>query len=138
MNCHPRGDVPTQGDDMHPHGMNVQRGLDGTGAAAMHCSTCHQINNQALANIPGAPNWHLSPRSMGWVGLSSSDLCRTLKDRSKNGNRSPADISKHMTGDALVLWGWTPGEGRSPPAVPVRMLEEALDQWVRAGAPCPR
>src|SRR5947207_11456022 len=31
LNCHPRADRPTQGDDMHPHRPGVQRGAEGNG-----------------------------------------------------------------------------------------------------------
>src|SRR6267143_765464 len=40
LNCHPRGDQPTQGTDMHTHVMNVWRGLDNHGAVAMKCAAC--------------------------------------------------------------------------------------------------
>src|SRR5215471_7386464 len=32
MNCHPAGDTPTQGNDMHRHHPPVTRGADGGGA----------------------------------------------------------------------------------------------------------
>ena len=81
LNCHPRSDRPTQGDDRRIHGMNVQRGADGNGMPAMRCSTCHQNRNNDMAGIPGASHWHLAPAAMGWVGLSKAELCRTLLDR---------------------------------------------------------
>jgi len=68
INCHPRGNRPTQGDDRHTHLMNVQRGADGNGMPAMRCGTCHQAHNNEALGIPGAPGWHLAPASMGWVG----------------------------------------------------------------------
>jgi hypothetical protein len=137
LNCHPRGDRPTQGDDMRIHRMNVQRGVDGNGMPAMRCSTCHQQHNNETAGIPGAPHWHLAPASMGWVGLRKSELCRTLLDRNKNGGRSVADLIAHITGDPLVRWAWEPGAHRSPPPMTADDLETALDAWARAGAPCP-
>src|SRR5215468_3838476 len=45
MNCHPRGDRPSQGDDRHIHLMNVQRGAGDRGLPAMTCSACHQEHN---------------------------------------------------------------------------------------------
>src|SRR5205807_4739133 len=42
MNCHSRGDFPRQGNDRHPHTMNVRRGPEGHGVTAEKCSTCHQ------------------------------------------------------------------------------------------------
>jgi hypothetical protein len=139
LNCHPRGDRPTQGDDRHTHLMNVQRGADGNGMPGMRCSTCHQEHNNDMAGIPGAPHWHLAPASMGWVGLSNAELCRTLLDRRKNGGRSVADLVTHMSGgDALVSYAWNPGGQRSPPPLSIAELKAALEQWAAAGAPCPR
>ena len=139
INCHPRGDRPTQGDDRHTHLMNVQRGADGSGMPAMRCSTCHQAHNNEALGIPGAPGWHLAPASMGWVGLSEGNLCRTLLDRRKNGGRSVADLVDHMTGgDALVTYAWNPGGQRTPPPLSVDALKAAVDAWAAAGAPCPK
>jgi hypothetical protein len=138
LNCHPGGDRPTQGDDRHIHGMNVQRGVDGNGMPAMRCSTCHQEHNNDMTGIPGAPHWHLAPASMGWVGLSEAALCRTLLDRTKNGGRSVADLIAHMTGDKLVRWAWDAGARRSAPPLTVDEFKTALDAWTMAGAPCPK
>src|SRR5438445_602908 len=38
MNCHSAGDFPRQGDDSHPHAMNVRRGLDGRRSAVSRLS----------------------------------------------------------------------------------------------------
>src|SRR5215470_2231436 len=65
MNCHPRGDRPSQGDDRHVHLMNVQRGPADKGLPGMACSTCHQMRNNDAARVPGAPHWRLAPKSMG-------------------------------------------------------------------------
>jgi cytochrome c553 len=137
MNCHPRADRPSQGDDRQVHAMNVQRGPADRGLPAMNCVTCHQSRNNDRARVPGAPHWHLAPVSMGWTNLSVGDLCRTLLDRSKNGNRSVSDLVKHMTTDPLVLWAWEPGVGRSPPSVPRDEFKMVLELWAAAGAPCP-
>jgi len=74
---------------------------------------------------------------MGWVGLSKAELCLTLLDRRKNGNRSVADLVTHMTNDTLVLWAWNPGRGRTPPPLSFEAFKLALDQWAKAGATCP-
>jgi hypothetical protein len=137
LNCHPRGDRPTQADDRHVHGTNVQRGPDSTGVAAMRCSTCHQTRNNDFAGVPGAPHWHLAPRSMGWTGLSKGEQCRTLLDRNNNGGRGVPELVAHMTGDALVLWAWSPGHGRTPPPLSLAEMKTALEQWAAGGAPCP-
>jgi hypothetical protein len=138
LNCHPRGDRPTQGDDRHTHLVNVQRGPDSNGMPAMRCSACHQAHNNDVVGIPGAPHWHLAPASMGWVGLSKGELCRTLLDRRKNGGRDVPRLIAHITGDELVAWAWQPGAGRSAPALTMDDLKIALDAWAAAGAPCPK
>jgi len=137
MNCHPRGDRPSQGDDRHIHLMNVQRGAAGRGVPGMACSTCHQRHNNDLGGVPGAPHWQLAPKSMGWTGLSRGELCRTVLDRSKNGGRTAAALARHMTSDELVLWAWSPGVGRTPPPVSSDEFKRALEVWVSAGTPCP-
>jgi len=137
MNCHPSGDRPHVGDDRRLHPQNVQRGPDGHGAPAMHCTACHRDANQDYSGVPGAPHWHLAPRSMGWVGLDDHQLAEALKDREKNGDRSLADLRQHMAEDPLVLWGWSPGSGRSPVSVPHDRFIAAFDAWVAAGAPSP-
>jgi hypothetical protein len=136
MNCHPSGDVPRQTDDRHPHRMLVARGSDDRGTPAMRCSTCHQTVNTADGRVPGAPHWHLAPRSMGWEGLSDGRLCQALKDRARNGNRSVATLIQHMTSDALVQWAWNPGARATPP-LSQHDFHEAVRQWAATGAACP-
>jgi hypothetical protein len=138
LNCHPREDRPRQGDDRHIHLMNVQRGPDGRGLAAMRCSACHQEHNNDAAGVPGAAHWRLPPRTMGWTGLSVGELCRTLLDPTKNGGRSPTDLVKHMTTDPLVLWAWRPGGDRTVPPLSAEEMKIALEAWAGAGAPCPQ
>jgi len=115
----------------------VQRGADDRGMAVMRCTMCHQQHNNDLAGVPGAPGWHLPPRSMGWQGLDKGELCRTLLDRRKNGGRSVEALVTHMTTDHLVLWAWSPGAGRSLPPLTADEFKRALETWAKAGAPCP-
>src|SRR2546425_11888036 len=42
MNCHSRGDFPRQGNDGHPHTMNVRRGAGGHWGAPGKGSACQQ------------------------------------------------------------------------------------------------
>ena len=137
LNCHPAGDRPHVGDDARVHPQNVMRGPDGHGNPALHCAACHRDSNQDLAHVPGAPHWHLAPRSMGWVGLDDRELAATLIDRTKNGDRSLADLKKHMNDDPLVLWGWEPGVGRQPVPLAHDAFIAAFDAWVAAGHPMP-
>jgi hypothetical protein len=140
MNCHSRGDFPRQGDDGHPHTMNVRRGPDGHGVTAEKCSTCHQDHNLAGAHMPpGAPNWGLSPPTtpMIWQGLTDAQLCRSIKDPKQNKNRNLDQLVEHLTQDKLVAWGWNPGEGRDPVPMPRDEFAAKVKQWRAAGAPCP-
>lgn len=138
LNCHPMGDRPHVGDTRRLHAMNVQRGPDGHGPAGMHCSACHRDQNQDYAKVPGAPDWHLAPLSMGWEGLDDHDLAVALLDRTKNGDRSVADLRKHLNEDPLVLWGWDPGVGRTPVPLPQADFIRAFDAWAEAGTPVPQ
>ena len=143
QNCHIPGDAPLQFDAGLPHAMNVQRGKDGRGAPGLACGTCHASSNPPASYgphaPPGAPNWHLPPpeQKMVFIGLSSSELCRVLKDPQKNGGRDFAALDKHVSDDRLVLWGWNPGAGRAPVPIPHEQFVAAFRTWVSTGAPCP-
>ena len=140
MNCHSMGDYPRQGDDSHPHTMNVRRGPVGFGVTAEKCSTCHQDHNLGGAHLPpGAPGWHLPPPSMPmiWQGLTDAQLCESIKDPKQNRNRNLDQLVEHLTEDKLVMWGWNPGEGRTPVPIPHDEFSAKVKQWQAAGAPCP-
>ncbi len=87
---------------------------------------------------PGAPDWHLpSPEiPMIWEGLTDHQLCELFKDPRKNGGRTPQQIVEHMH-TPLVLWGWTPGEGRTPVPMPQHQFLEKIQEWSSKGAACP-
>jgi hypothetical protein len=140
MNCHSNGDFPRQGDDGHPHIMNVRRGPDGHGVTAEKCSTCHQDHNLAGEHMPpGAPNWGLPPSAMPmiWQGLSDAQICRAIKDPKQNKNRNLDQLVEHLTEDKLVAWGWNPGEGRTPVPMSHEEFSARVKKWRAAGAPCP-
>lgn len=141
MNCHPRGDVPMQGDDMIPHNPPVKRGEGGMGVAGMECSTCHASENVAFVgadgSIPGHEPWHLAPSSMGWIGLSTGEICEQLKDAERNGDRTLAEIHEHHAEDGLVGWAWHPGEGRTPAPGTQEVFGELTAAWIATGAACP-
>jgi hypothetical protein len=139
LNCHVPDDGPLQGDDDHPHAMNVKRGADGKGSAALRCFACHQSENAAvLHGPPGAADWQLPPPKtpMAWKGLSTGELCRTLKDPAKNGNRSLQDLIGHMD-TSLVRWAWNPGPGRTLPPLSHDEFVSRLKEWIETGAACP-
>ncbi|MCU0685737.1 MAG: hypothetical protein MUF34_26420 [Polyangiaceae bacterium] len=136
-NCHPAGDAPLQGDRGTPHAMNITRR---SAEAGLPCSTCHrEANAPALGGPPGVAGWRLPPADVPMVfeGRSPRELCLQLKDPVKTGGRNLAQIREHMAHDHLVLWGWHPGPGRSPPPVTHEALVAATDRWLQAGAPCP-
>jgi len=137
INCHPTDDQPRQRDDQVVHFLNVTRGESNHGGPVQSCETCHHEENNPYSLVPGAPHWGLAPQSMGWLGLSHAEIAKTLIDPAKNGNRSFDDLIKHMNEDALVLWGWEPGSGRTPIPVPHDEFVQALQTWLDAGAPIP-
>jgi hypothetical protein len=140
MNCHSKGNFPRQGDDGHPHTMNIRRGPTGSGVTSVKCSTCHQDHNLDGAHLPpGAPGWRLPPPGMPmiWQGLTDAQLCESIKDPKQNRNRNIHELVEHLTEDKLVMWGWNPGEGRTPVPIPHEEFSAKVKQWQAAGAPCP-
>ena len=109
-----------------PHGQNVLRGPDGHGAPGLPCATCHGADEPARAATartcrPGAPNWHLPPpeHEDGVHRPRRRRSCaRTIKDPKRDGGKDLAALLEHVADDKLVLWGWDPGVGRAPVAVP--------------------
>jgi len=140
MNCHSPGDFPRQGDDGHPHTMNVRRGPTGFGVTSEKCNTCHQDHNLAGEHLPpGAPGWRLPPAGMPmiWQGLTDTQICESIKDPKQNRNRNLNQLVEHLTEDKLVMWGWNPGEGRTPVPMAHDEFVAKVKQWQAAGAPCP-
>ena len=137
VNCHPDGDTPHQGMDLSVHDPPVVRGPDDKGVVGVQCTSCHQDHNLELARVPGAPQWHLAPRVMAWVGKSPHAICEQMKDPARNGGRTLAQIVEHNAHDPLVAWGWNPGEGRT--AIPGSHAEfvAKIKQWADAGGTCP-
>src|SRR3979411_2690967 len=96
MNCHPAGDRPTQGNDMHAHSPPVARGDAGIGVPGNSCSACHTEHNYTLAeranyrSIPGHQRWGMAPIEMAWQGKSLGEICSQLKDPQRNGGRTLA------------------------------------------------
>ena len=95
----------------------------------------HQGHNVELLHAPpGAKDWHLpSPEMpMIWEGLGDRQLCELLKDPKQNGHKSIEQIVEHMS-TPLVLWGWHPGEGRTPIPMPESEFLAKVKEW----ADCP-
>jgi hypothetical protein len=137
VNCHPADDTPRQGDGHAVHDPPIARGADDRGIPALLCTSCHQERNVELARVPGAPNWHLAPRSMAWLGRTPSQICAQLKDSAQNGGRTLAQIKDHVAHDGLVAWGWSPGAGRTPVPGTQAQFGELVQAWIDSGAECP-
>jgi hypothetical protein len=137
VNCHPAGDTPAQGDKGRAHDPPVFRGAEDRGVPGLECGSCHQERNLPYARVPGAPNWHLAPREMAWVGLSPRGLCQQLKDPKRNGGKTLQQIVEHNAHDALVGWGWTPGADRTPAPGTQKLFGALMSAWLSAGAACP-
>ena len=143
MNCHPAGEHPTQGNDMHEHQPPVFRGDNGNGIAGAMCSTCHTDRNFTLfegatyRSIPGNPRWGLAPIEMAWQGKSIGDICRQIKDSNRNGGRDLKLLHDHIASDDVVAWAWQPGEGRQPAPGSQQMLGQLIQAWIDTGAQCP-
>jgi hypothetical protein len=143
LNCHPKGDSPKQGDQARLHVPSMTRGPRDNGPAGMHCDTCHQKANFPASGVPGAPTWHLAPLSMAWENKTPGEICRQMLDRRRNGNKSLAQIVHHLTEDALVAWGWSPGvdvTGKARDPVPIAKPEfnRIVHAWAKSGASGPK
>jgi len=136
-NCHPDGETPLQGMDGKAHDPPVVRGKDDHGVVGMRCQSCHQDHNLTLARVPGAPEWHVAPREMAWVGKTPRQICEQIKDPKRNGGRTLAQIIDHNAHDKLVAWGWSPGHGREPAPGTQEQLGKIVAAWVETGAECP-
>jgi hypothetical protein len=137
LNCH-QLEAPLRGDSRSPHIPRVTRGPDDYGPSAMRCANCHSLTgNNPSSGVPGAPSWALARATMSWQGLSRGDICRAIKDRKRNGNRSLEAIIGHIERDSLVLWAFNPGKGRKPIPISHDAFVDFVKAWVARGAPCP-
>ncbi len=141
LNCHPRGDRPTQTDAMLPHSPAVLRGPMGEGVPGLECTTCHGVTNAAFGtqsgSVPGIEGWKLAPIEMAWQGYNLGQICRQVSDPKRNGGRSLEKIVEHMSTDHLVGWAWHPGLGRKPAPGTQEAFGRLVRAWVDSGAHCP-
>jgi hypothetical protein len=140
-NCHPRDDRPRwDARTNRVHGMNVQRGDEqppgneqrkagGWGRPGLGCPTCHQDHNGAAAGSPpGAADWRLAPKHMGWIGLTAAELCAQFKQQS--GPDGMPVLDHILTSvDPLVAWAWDPGPGREAPPGNLLDFAQLLKMW---------
>ena len=135
-NCHAKGDGPRQTGESREHMFNVKRGPDDRGVGGYTCKSCHQ--NANIAGIPGAEDWHMAPRLMSWGDGTPAEICATLTDKTRNGNRAPRGMVRHVENDILVNWAWQPGERRSVPPLSHEEFVKALQRWSDNGGACPK
>ena len=65
-------------------------------------------------------------------------LCRQFKDPTKNGGKKTLkEAMHHLEADPLVLWGWNPGNGRTPPPMSHAEFMKNINAWMNNGAACP-
>ena len=127
------------------------------GQQALNCRSCHQDSNGSLKNMPpGAANdlmpgfiWHMPPLTMAIEkDLSEKELCENWLNPAKNsflaarGGRDNMDLFEkefvhHIKDDPLIIWSWTPGEGRTPAPGTHKDAVEAIKIWIEANAKCP-
>lgn len=142
-NCHPAGDIPTQGDEMVPHTMAVTRGKDGHGVYGQRCSTCHQLENLPGEHMPPGTSkaWHMPPanQKMVFQGLTPGQLCRNFKNPATNGGfKTLREAMEHIQKkDPLVTWAWEPGNGRTVPPMSFEDFSAKVEEWVTNGGACP-
>ncbi|MGE0402169.1 MAG: Isoquinoline 1-oxidoreductase subunit [Kofleriaceae bacterium] len=140
VNCHPPDESPRQGDGHVLHDPPVIRGANDRGVVGMQCFGCHQDRNAELARIPGAPDWHLAPLSMAWLGKSPAQICAQIVAASTSGGphqKTLAQVHEHLAHDKLVAWGFAPGADRRPPPGTPADVAALFDAWMKTGAVCP-
>lgn len=141
-NCHPAGDIPTQNDEMALHTQGVIRGGDGKGKYGMKCATCHQLENLEGEHLPPgvSKGWHMPPANMKMVfqGRTAKQLCEQFKDPKQNGGKKTLkEAMEHLEKDPLVLWGWSPGNGRTLPPLSHEEFLKNINAWIENGGACP-
>ena len=140
VNCHPdgrlgRGRAIGSWCTIPP----AVRGPDDDGVARMECASCHQDQNLELARVPGAPNWHLAPRSR-WPGSGRTprQICEQIKDPARNGGKTlDADLAS-----TAPTTSWWAGAGRraterKPAPGTQEEFGDLIRAWVDTGAACP-
>ncbi|EYF03419.1 hypothetical protein [Chondromyces apiculatus] len=137
VNCHPHDDQPRQRDRAEAHNPPVVRGPDNHGVPALACGSCHQDRNLDHARVPGAPDWHLAPIEMAWLGRTPAAICAQIKDPKRNGGKTLAQIADHTAHDKLVGWGWNPGADRQPAPGSQERFGALVAAWIETGAACP-
>jgi len=72
------------------------------------------------------------------AGPDDAQICRSIKDPKQNKNRNLDHWWNTSPKTNLVMWGWNPGEGRTPIPMPHEEFAAKVKQWQAAGATCRR
>jgi len=88
---------------------------------------------------PGAQQWHMPTRDMPMVFQKRTprQLCEQLKNPAQNGGRNLEEVLEHVREAPLVLWGWKPGNRRTPAPGSHDEFVRVMTEWVKGGAACP-
>jgi hypothetical protein len=70
-------------------------------------------------------------------GKTATQICEQMKDPKQNNGKSLAQLLEHATSDAIVLWGWAPGKGRTLPPMTHDAFVAAFKAWVDSDGACP-
>ena len=137
LNCHPVGERPTQGNDMHLHQPMAVRGTDGHGVVGMQCHTCHQVANFDAVRSARKPT--VAPGT-GVDGVAEPVARRDLRAD----QRPPTQWRQDPRGDARAhgarftgrmglgaRWSARTGSGHSSA---IRRADQGLDRH-RRGVP---
>ena len=145
------GSTSSGGDASNPDGFTA---LLGKTFLSPRCQNCHDFENdgnekrirhieleridQDCANCHFTPGWRAPFKSFSFAGLSTSQICEAIKNKSGG---SLETLREGMLSSTLARWGIEDGgtlSGRFPTAPPGSMAELAnvLDQWISGGASC--
>ncbi|MDF1729383.1 MAG: hypothetical protein P1U53_16705 [Sulfitobacter sp.] len=122
------------------HGMNILAGDSRIGAETIPCRTCHVTSDRPNSRARAAPQileaWRLPPVELAWLGASSADLCRQMRDPDRNDGHDIASLIEHVRNSPFVAWSFTPGGGRVPAPGSTESFAADLDLWGAADMPC--
>jgi hypothetical protein len=70
-------------------------------------------------------------------GKTATQICEQMKNPAQNGGKSFKQLVEHVDHEGLVLWGWSPGKGRTLPPMSHDQFVAAFKTWVDADGACP-
>jgi hypothetical protein len=132
LNCHSQGERPSQTNKLRPHEPPVVRGPKGVGSpGGMTCVTCHSALDAAIGGTTEKPAWGVAPAAHGWQGLTTEQICQSLKKHELQG------VVKYLAEAPIVKFTWHTTWWGVPPGKHEDFVALAK-AWVDSGAHCPR